>query len=263
VDSGRSQRPVPQPTGHPLRGDHQPSGRHRQVAAVPETHRTLSQCPQAAAYAHCRSRRACMDGRLPAAAVSPPCSGAAAVSAVDSGRPASTRLHSQPHRGDCRGVRFRGHLLGFRARSVQPAEIDGPEAWTADAAGGYGQPAGARRCGHPRLRQGRADSATTPRWTAGSRTVHRHPNVRPGTGPQGAASASTAMASSPDRCAPPSWTCCVARAWTWPTPSRRWTRRPARPWRGPNPLLPAAGHPASRARVTPSLTRRQVRAWRV
>ena len=31
--------------------------------------------PHAAACAHCRRRRACMDGRLPAAAMSPPCSG--------------------------------------------------------------------------------------------------------------------------------------------------------------------------------------------
>jgi hypothetical protein len=46
---------------------------------------------------------------------------AAAPSAVDHGRLASTRPHSQPHRGHCRSVRFRGHLLGSAARSAQPA----------------------------------------------------------------------------------------------------------------------------------------------
>jgi hypothetical protein len=81
------------------RGYYQPSGRHRQVAAGPQAHRTPWQCrqaaacraadtwsghpvgggaaaadPQAAAWVRCRSRRVCMDGRLPAAAVSPPCS---------------------------------------------------------------------------------------------------------------------------------------------------------------------------------------------
>jgi hypothetical protein len=76
-----------------------------------------------------------MDGRLPAAAVSPPCVGAAAVSAVDSSRLASTdrtRPYSQPHRGGCRGVQFRGHLLGSWARSARPADSDGPDArpWT-------------------------------------------------------------------------------------------------------------------------------------
>jgi hypothetical protein len=39
--------------------------------------------------------------------------------------------------------------------------------WTAAAAG-------ARRCGHPRRRQRRADPAATQRWTAGSTAVHRH-----------------------------------------------------------------------------------------
>jgi hypothetical protein len=37
------------------------------------------------------------------------------------------------------------------------------------------------------------------------------------------------------RYAPPSWTCCVAHAWSWRTPNRRWTRRPARRSKGPNP----------------------------
>jgi hypothetical protein len=53
----------------------QPSGRHRQVvAAVPDASRTPWPCPQAAAGAHCRRRRACMDSQRSAAAVSLPCS---------------------------------------------------------------------------------------------------------------------------------------------------------------------------------------------
>jgi hypothetical protein len=47
-----------------------------------DAQRTPWQCPQAAAGAHCRSRRVCMDGRRPATTVSRPCSGPAAVSAV-------------------------------------------------------------------------------------------------------------------------------------------------------------------------------------
>jgi hypothetical protein len=94
VDSGRLQRPVPQPTRRPLRGHLQPSGRHRQVAAVPEPHRTPWQCPQAAG-AHCRSLRACTDGRPPEGAVCSPSAGAVAPPPrVDSGRPASTRPHA-------------------------------------------------------------------------------------------------------------------------------------------------------------------------
>jgi hypothetical protein len=62
----------------------QPSGRHRRVAAVPQAHRTRWQCPQAAACAHCRSRRtAWMVGCRRHDRLFPPCSGAAAVSAVD------------------------------------------------------------------------------------------------------------------------------------------------------------------------------------
>jgi hypothetical protein len=132
--------------------------------------------PHAAACAHCRSRRACMDGRLPAAAMSPPCSGAAAVSAVDSGRPASTRPHSQTHRIHRRGVRFRGHLLGFRVRSAQPADIDGPDAWTADAACGHRQVAGVLRT--PATAAGSCGPTVTARWTASGRAIHRHPQCR-------------------------------------------------------------------------------------
>src|SRR4029450_7660647 len=49
------------------------------------------------------------------------------------------------------------------------------------------------------------------------------------------------------RCAPPVWTCCVARAWSWRTPSRRWTRRLARPSRGPNPQLHASSAQSGRS----------------
>jgi hypothetical protein len=55
-----------------------------------------------------------------------PCSGAAAVSAAESGRPASTWPQSRTCSGHCRGVRCRGHGLGFRVRSAQPADIGGP-----------------------------------------------------------------------------------------------------------------------------------------
>jgi hypothetical protein len=65
-----------------------------------------------------------------------------------------------------RGVRFRGHLLGYgpgphrrRTATVRTLGV-----WTrlVDTAA-----AGARCCGHPRWRQ-RRDPAATPRWTAGS-----------------------------------------------------------------------------------------------
>ena len=69
---------------------------------------------------------------------------------------------------------------------------------TADAACGHPQPAGGRHGGHLRLRHGHADTAAAACWTAGSATVHCRLHVRPGAGPQGAASASTAMARPPD-----------------------------------------------------------------
>jgi hypothetical protein len=87
-----------------------------------------------------------MDGRRPAAAVSPPCAGAAAVSAVDSSRPASTRPHpTAPGR--------------IPSRTADPAAVSGSAdtCWvprqvgaaggqrrsgrsTVDAAGGHRQP---------------------------------------------------------------------------------------------------------------------------
>jgi hypothetical protein len=88
---------------------------------------------------------------------------------------------------------------GLRARSAQPADTGGPEVWTADAACGHPQLAGGRHGGTPaRLRHGHADTAAAACWTAGSGTVHCRLHVRPGTGAQGAASASTAMARPPD-----------------------------------------------------------------
>jgi hypothetical protein len=97
----------------------QPSGRHRQVAAVPQcTSDTLAvsagggQCPLSqSAGVHGWSAAGGRD--VPALLM------AAAVSGMDSGRPASTRPHSQTHRGRGPGVRFRGHLLGFRAHAAQ------------------------------------------------------------------------------------------------------------------------------------------------
>jgi hypothetical protein len=116
-----------------------------------------------------------MEGRRPAAAVSPPCSGAAAVSAVNNGRPASTRPHPAAPRTLPRCPVPRTPT-GFRARSAQPADSDSPDARTPDAAGGHRQLASTRRrCGHPRRRQRRADTTATPCWTADSSTVHRHP----------------------------------------------------------------------------------------
>ena len=82
---------------------------------------------------------------------------------------------------------------GFQARSARPADTDGPDAWTVDAA--LWTPVA-------RLVAGAADTCgcgrvmRTPRQgpprTAGSSTLHRRPKVRPGTEPQGAAPASTA-----------------------------------------------------------------------
>ena len=105
---------------------------------------------------------------------------------------------SRTHGGHCRGVRFCGRPW-VAARSAQPADIGGPNlrprTWPVDT----GSPQAAGPCGHPRRRQGYADAAAAAGWTAGTRTVHCRLHVRPGTGPQAAAPANTAMAIPPDR----------------------------------------------------------------
>jgi hypothetical protein len=193
-----------------VRGGHQPSGRHRQAAAVPEPPRTL---PQSAgggmpcgghpgldsppASRLCRRRRhrrrrpvstavaggAWMDGRPPAPGCPRPAQGAAVVSAADSGRPdgwpQSPDIQQTLQCPVPRTPQGSGQV-GVASRHRRSGR-----AWTADAACGHRQAAGVRRCPHRRPRQGRADTTARPRWTASSSTVHRRANVRPGTEPRG------------------------------------------------------------------------------
>jgi hypothetical protein len=70
-------------------------------------------------------------------------------------------------------------VLVKRARSTLPADTGCPDARTPDAACRTPGARTPRRCGHPRLRQGRADLRQRPRWTAGSRAVHHRSRVRP------------------------------------------------------------------------------------
>jgi hypothetical protein len=143
VDSGRLLRPVRQPTGHPL-GDHHPAVR----TASPGGRSSASTSDTLAVSAG--------DGRcpLPQSAGVPGCSAtggrrvpallrAAAVSMVDSSRPASTRPHPAALPAAPRTLPRcavpRTPAGGFRARSAQPAEIDGPDARTVDAARRLGQ----------------------------------------------------------------------------------------------------------------------------
>jgi hypothetical protein len=111
--------------GHP--GPGQPVGGGSAAAAD----------PPAAACAHGRSRRAYRTVGYRGRHV-PPCSGAAAVSAVDSGRPARTRPHSQPRHGHGRGVRFRGHCWGsgpgWRSRRTSTVRTRGQRTRLADTA---------------------------------------------------------------------------------------------------------------------------------
>jgi hypothetical protein len=184
------------------------SGRHRQWPQFRKAPRTRPQCPRRRAARRtpwsgapvgwkfrCRMRRpvptaaggwACMDGRRPAR---PPCPRPAqGCGRVRGGqRPSAGTLPRCPVPDTCWVPD-----LGRRSRRTSTVRTSGQGRglWTLAA----------RRC--PALRtlrlpQGRADIAAMPRWTAGSSSVHRHPKVRPATEPQGAASASTAMASSP------------------------------------------------------------------
>jgi hypothetical protein len=81
---------------------------------------------------------------------------------------------------------------GFHARSAQPADSEGPGAWTVDAAGGRRQPVGA---GAADTRDGGSVMQTLRQRHAGQPAAQPStatPDVRPGrTGPQGAAAAST------------------------------------------------------------------------
>jgi hypothetical protein len=157
----------------------QPSGRHRQVAAVPQPHRTPHSVrrrrpvPTAAV-----SRWVYMDGRLPAAAVSPPLlRGCGRVRGGQ--RPSGQHpAHFQPHRGRCEvsgsADTYWGSGPGRRSRRTSTVRTLGQ--WT--RAGGHGQPGGARRCGRPRLRQGHAD-------TAAAATLDRSDTGRPDRGRSG------------------------------------------------------------------------------
>ena len=114
-----------------------------------------------------------MDGQPAATAMSLPCSeGPVAVSAAESGHPVSTLAALPDGQRTRRRCPVPWTAPGLRAGSAPPAEIDGPDAWTTDAACGQPRPAGSRHGGHPRLRQGQADTAPAARWTAGSGTVH-------------------------------------------------------------------------------------------
>jgi hypothetical protein len=111
VDSGRLLCPGPQPTRQRLRGHHpavrtaSPGG--RSSASTSDTLAVSAgggRCPL--------PHPAGLDGRRPAAALSPCCSGATAVSAVRLGMPPGAARTAAVHRGHGRGVRFCGHLLG-------------------------------------------------------------------------------------------------------------------------------------------------------
>jgi hypothetical protein len=133
-------------------GGHQPSGHHRQAAAVPDAPLTLPQCPPGGVpcgghpgldsrprrgsaatvdtacggCVHCRRRRACRDGRPPATAMSPPCSGEPQACRRRSAavRPAPGRNPGRP--ADTAAVSGSADAAGLRARSAQPADSGGP-----------------------------------------------------------------------------------------------------------------------------------------
>jgi hypothetical protein len=192
-------------TWTPPRGQHRPSGRHRQVAAVPEAPpdtlavSAAAAClaadtlvwttggwrfgcrrgPPAAACAHGRRRmgvhgRSATGGRhvpRPAQGCGPLGGGQRPSGQHPAALPAAPRTRPR-----CPAPRT---PAGVPASSAQPADIDGPDAWTADAACGQRQPAHARRCGHPRRRQGRVDTAARPRWDSRQQDRLPPPNVRP------------------------------------------------------------------------------------
>jgi hypothetical protein len=123
----------------------------------------------------------------------PPCSGAAAVPAmrpgcgrVLAGRPLSTpdTAALSAEADTCWGY-APGRVAGGQR---QCGRSDSGRGWWTPAA------AGARRCGHRRRRQRRADPTATPRWTAGSTTVHRHPRCPTRNRTEVAAAANAAMA---------------------------------------------------------------------
>jgi hypothetical protein len=193
VDSGRLPRPLPQPTGQPLRGHHpavrtaSPGGR-----SSARTSDTLAvsvgggRCPLP-------QPRVYMDGRRPAAAVSPPCSGGCGPLRGGQ-RPSGQHPAALPAaRGHGRGVRLRGHLLGFRARSARPATatVRTLGRWTPLVDTGS-----RRRPGAADTRDGGSVVQPLRQRHAGQPAAQPStaPAVRPGTGPQGAAAASTTMA---------------------------------------------------------------------
>jgi hypothetical protein len=81
--------------------------------------------------------RVCMDGRRPAAAVSPPCSGGCGPSAVDSGRPASIQPHADTAAVSASADTCWGSALGPRSRRQRrSARSDGGRGWWTPAAAG-------------------------------------------------------------------------------------------------------------------------------
>jgi hypothetical protein len=184
VDRGRFLCPGPQPTGHPLRGHHpavrtaSPGGRRspRHLGHPGSVRRRRPVPLLQSAGMHGWSATG---GRGVPVVLR-----GSAGSAVDAGRPTSTR----PHRGHCRGVRFRGHLLGSapgpcRRRTATVRTLGHwtrlvdtgrrPALWTPATAAALCGP-----CGNATL-DSRQHSRPPPR------------DVRPGAGPQGAAAAST------------------------------------------------------------------------
>jgi hypothetical protein len=104
------------------------------------------------------------------------------------GGPRPSGQHPAALPAGCRGVRFRGPLLGFRASSTPPAASDGPDAPTVDAAGGHRQPQapgaadtcdGRQRCAALRQRHAR-QPATAP--STATRCPTRNGTARCGSG---------------------------------------------------------------------------------
>jgi hypothetical protein len=139
---------------------------------------------------------ACMDGRLPATAMSLLCSGEPRPQRRAAVRPAPGRTPGRP--ADTAAVSGSADTPGFRARSAQPADTGGPNVRPRT------RPADTR---NPQS----AGTVDTRDRGMGTRTLRQRPAGQPatepsttaymsgrGTGPQGAASASTAMARPPD-----------------------------------------------------------------
>jgi hypothetical protein len=156
-----------------------PCGGHPRLDSRPRPGCAAAVDAACGACVHCRGRRgvhgrsAAGDRHVPALLRRP-----AAVSAADIGRPASTWPQSRTSSGHCRGVRCRG-------RPWVPGQVGAAgghrrsKCATADAACGHRQPAGGRHGGHPRLRQGHADTAAWARGHRGSGRLDSRQRNRP------------------------------------------------------------------------------------